>query len=562
MNVAGIVCLCLLTMPSASEAKPLAIGSDKQLFIGPWAEDGRDAHLVASMKNVEMVMHPARVTGERLVENERPWEGTGMLDMRQYVIKDGDKFRMYYNTLPHHFVSPDPKDPRKNIWGRPYNRILCYATSDDGIHWRKPNLGLCEWEGSRENNILLPNDAFPYVFSELDGPCVFVDENAESPDEKYKMFVKISPVRGKPTRSDEGPIPVRVTKELPKGQYAFASADGIHWRLMVPKKMNPSASDTQFSLFWDERIGKYVQYTRVKPQDPAQIAYYKKHFKGYPGRTRVLKVGRAVSDDFLNWGKEQVVLEPDAVDRANSPEGLTRMDFYGGNVTPYGEAPGIYIGLPNAYYHWKFDLTRKWWNNKFIQEPSTMDVQLVTSRDGIHWNRTPKRRPFIALGLEGTFWSKQIYPDGNAIRVGDELWFYFAGLDVHHKEQSQKKSHGARGRAVLRLDGFISARAAYTGGELVTKPLVFAGETLRLNVDTGAGGTVKVEILDEAGKPIKGFTEADADVINGNYIRTTASWKGKTDVSALAGKPVRLRFVMRDTDLYSFQFLAGKKSQR
>jgi hypothetical protein len=182
-------------------------------------------------------------------------------------------------------------------------------------------------------------------------------------------------------------------------------------------------------------------------------------------------------------------------------------------------------------------------------------VQLVTSRDGIHWNRSPQRRPFIALGPEGTFWSHQIYPGSDAIRVGDELWFYFAGLNVNHKEQSLRESNGARGRAVLRLDGFISADAAYTGGELTTKPLVFSGDRLQLNVDTGAGGTTKVEIQEPSGRPIAGFTESDADEINGNYIRVLASWNGSTDAGSLAGQPVRLRFLMRDAKLYSLQFI-------
>lgn len=112
-----------------------------------------------------------------------------------------------------------------------------------------------------------------------------------------------------------------------------------------------------------------------------------------------------------------------------------------------------------------------------------------------------------------------------------------------------------RGVAVARTDGFIVAEAAYTGGELTTKPLVFEGTTLQLNVDTGAGGIVQVEIQDQSGRPLDGFTAADADEINGNYLRVAASWRGRSDVSALAGQPVRLRFIMRDARLYSFQFV-------
>ena len=542
----------------------LDIGSGKQLFVGPWANDGRDAHLVASMQNVEMTMHPARVTGERLVVNDRPWEGTGILDMRQFVLRDGERFRMYYSALPNHFVSDDPNDPRKNLWKRPHNRILCYAESDDGIHWTKPDLGLCEWRGSTRNNILIPNPGFPYAFSEVEGATVFVDPAASSPDEAYKMFVKISPV-GEGGTEEKGATPYEPKESLPKGQYAFGSPDGIHWRLLSEKRVNAGPhADTQYSVFWDDRIGKYVQYSRYRKTSPEQIAYYR---RTYPGAFRdddanlirkILFVGRAASDDFINWSEEELVFGPDEIDNANLPEGLNRLDFYGGNIAKYSEAPDVYIGLPNAYYHWKIDPTRKWWSGKYVELPATMDAQLITSRDGIHWNRTPRRKAFIPTGLEGSFWSKQIYPDGNAIRVGDELWFYFAGLDVGHKEQSLKESHGARSRAVLRLDGFISADAAYTGGELTSYPLVFTGDRLQLNVDTGAGGVAKVEIQDESGRPIEGYAEADSDEINGNYTHVVASWRGSPDVSSLASAPIRLRFVMRDTQLYSFQFVSAE----
>ena len=122
------------------------IGSYKQLFIGPWAADGRDELLVDSMRGVEMTANPARVTGEKLMISDRPWEGTGMLDMRQCVLRDGNRFRMYYASLPYHVASNDFDVIREknDLWRKPHRRILCYAESMDGIHWEKPNLGLCE----------------------------------------------------------------------------------------------------------------------------------------------------------------------------------------------------------------------------------------------------------------------------------------------------------------------------------------------------------------------------------------------------------------------------------
>ena len=112
-------------------------------------------------------------------------------------------------------------------------------------------------------------------------------------------------------------------------------------------------------------------------------------------------------------------------------------------------------------------------------------------------------------------------------------------------------------RAVLRLDGFVSVDAGFQPGEFTTPPMVFAGKQLVLNVDTGGGGHLRVELQDEDGKPLAGYTLADCDAVNGNYIRHTVSWNGRSDLSALAGKPVRMRVEMRSTKLYAFQFTGG-----
>jgi len=580
-----MMCLAnLLTMGSLPGAEPLDVGSAKQLFVGPWARDGRDEHLVESMKNVTMTMHEAHVTGERLIVRDKPWEGTRLLDLYMFVLKDDGIFRMYYGALP--------KCPK--IWQEPNCRILCYAESKDGIHWEKPNLGLFEWEGSRDNNIIIPNDDFPYTMSEFAGPGVFIDPHAKEPHEKYKLIIKMTPVRpmsgrekhlkqlkqwGVPVDLTPGD-PVPADRTLPKGQYMFGSPDGIRWRLLSPKKVNPGASDTKFSVFWDERIGKYVSYTRVKHQkedSPTLRALQEYHQRQYglrivaPGRL----VGRIDSDDLISWSRETAVLATDELDHVNPSADTTDgsaqnrrdwakfgkgVDIYGGNISKYSEARDIYVGLPTFFYHWK-TIEAQVGGHRVPRYtfPGTLDVQLVTSRDGVHFHRAPGRRPFIRLGPRGSWWSKMIWPSNSVVRVDDELWIYFSGQDVAHNiEQELLVGNGAHGRAILRLDGFISADAGYTGGELTTKPIVFKGKALCLNVDTGAGGAARVEVQDAQGKPIPGFALADADLINGNHIRVRATWNGSSDISRLAGTPVRLRFVMRSTKLYSFQFLADR----
>ncbi len=104
------------------------------------------------------------------------------------------------------------------------------------------------------------------------------------------------------------------------------------------------------------------------------------------------------------------------------------------------------------------------------------------------------------------------------------------------------------------MDGFVSVQAPFSGGELVTKPVVFEGKKLVMNYSTSAAGSVSVELQTEFGKPIDGFTLADCGEIYGDEIERVVSWKGNSDLSKLASTPVRLRFVIRDGDLYSIRF--------
>ena len=109
-------------------------------------------------------------------------------------------------------------------------------------------------------------------------------------------------------------------------------------------------------------------------------------------------------------------------------------------------------------------------------------------------------------------------------------------------------------RYVIRADGFASVQAPYAGGEFITKPFIFSGEKLSLNFATSAVGGLFVEIQTADEKPIEGFSHQDCRELIGDRIDQTVTWKHGTDVSRLAGKPIRLRIVMKDADLYSLQF--------
>ena len=189
--------------------------------------------------------------------------------------------------------------------------------------------------------------------------------------------------------------------------------------------------------------------------------------------------------------------------------------------------------------------------------PGTVDTRLAVSRDGIKFERPAGRGPFLPTGPDGGMFSRIVWAMPNPIRAGDEIWIYYVGANFDHEkflDPVSPKEKTAMGRAVMRLDGFVSLDAGYQGGEFTTPLLKFTGGQMYLNLDAGAGGSARVEILDANGKPIEGFAQDDASVLYGNSTKMPVRWEGNCDVSALAGKAVKLRFVMRDCKLYAFQF--------
>jgi hypothetical protein len=127
---------------------------------------------------------------------------------------------------------------------------------------------------------------------------------------------------------------------------------------------------------------------------------------------------------------------------------------------------------------------------------------------------------------------------------------------MYATEGSWHGNGNALRRYTLRLDGFVSVNAPLSGGELLTKPLIFTGNKLTLNFATSAAGDIRVEIQDENKHALAGFQLDECAPIFGDTPARTVSWNGGSDVSRLAGKTVRLRFVLRDADLYALQFVS------
>jgi hypothetical protein len=213
-------------------------------------------------------------------------------------------------------------------------------------------------------------------------------------------------------------------------------------------------------------------------------------------------------------------------------------------VTPYFRAPHILVGFPK-----RFLPDRKVGAHNL---PGVSDGVFMSSRDGLHWKRW--QEAFLRPGLQPERWVNR----NNLIAWGliqtpsffpgapDEISFY--STEGYYVKNARLRRH------TVRLDGFVSVHAGAAGGELVTKPLVFSGRELVINYSTSAAGSVRVEVQDAQGNPVPGFGLADATESYGDEVEFAVPWKAGASLEGLAGKPVRLRFVMKDADLYSLRF--------
>lgn len=362
---------------------------------------------------------------------------------------------------------------------------------------------------------------------------------AAPPEQRYKRLA----LKGKMSETDTA------------GLYISYSADRKAWT-EVPERVFPYWPDGENSMTYDPRIGRYVAYFRQWVRR-SEGTYHNAPIS--PLRT----VGRLEVDDPLKpwpcpstdnpfhlWGPAnlptpgpefQTVLACDAED---PPE----CDFYDHGIMRYPWADEVYLAFPVLYRHFPDPPDKR-------RNDGLCDVQLATSRDGVNWLRY--RIPYIGLGAEGSPDAGVIYCSRTLVRNGNEIYQYYSAAPKSHGTGFGTEGNSRfAGMVSQRLDGFVSADAPYEGGELTTPPIVFAGQHLELNLDCSAAGDARVEILAADGKAIEGFKLIQADLLRGNAIRRVVTWQGRDDVSALAGRSVRLRFVMRSAKLYAFQFVA------
>lgn len=485
-----VLAVLLLAGGAVPAAEPVGIGSRLELLVD-------DALIESTSGDVKLLLH-APTPREISIVHDAPWEGGA--SGYHTILKDGDRYRMYYRG---HALAFDASGLRES-----HREVTCYAESTDAIHWTKPRLGMIEFDGSTENNII-------WQGPESHNFTPFIDANPACPaGQKYKALGGVT-----------------------GGLTALVSEDGIHWEKMQDQLViTQGAFDSQNVGFWDPARGRYAAYIRFFTESGLR------------------EIAVAYSDDFLNW------TEPQPIAYTHSADG---QQMYTNQVVPYERAPHLLVGFPTRY------VARPLTEHVKTIEPVDVRLRLISaverggtdltdglfmsSRDGVSFRRWDEA--FLRPGpqTEGRWMYGDNYQSWGLVETPASIDGGPTELSFWSSEQSWRDDYRMR-RYTVRLDGFVSAHAGYGGGEIVTKPVVFDGSQLVVNYATSAAGSLRVELQSEDGKPLPGFALDDCPEMYGDSIEQAASWKASGDVGALAGRPVRIRFVLRDGDLFSYRF--------
>ena len=436
---------------------------------------------------------------EVVIDHNEPWEGDGC-DFH-CILKEDGFYRLYY-------LGWEMRDPGATRHGP---IVVCYAESADGKNWVKPKLGICEFEGSKENNIILDHNT-----NKFDNFSVFKDTNPDCPKEELYKGVGLD------------------GNDL-FNLWCFTSADGINFK-KAWRMTNQGKFDTLNIAFWDKYTNQYICYIR--------------DFHNVPGKdlnAGIRDIRWMVSKDFKDWTVPVLLDFGDADD----------YPLYTNVVQPYYRADHIYVGFPSRY------VEKKEWTANFEQlagadrrkermkaDPrfglAVTDCVFMSSRDGKTWKRWDEA--FLTPGPEREYnWVYgDCYPALGMIETTSDLPHAPNELSMYTFDNHWARIPSKLRRYTIRIDGFVSYNAPYKPCKIITKPFVFEGNNLSINFATSAVGYVKFKLIGD------GKTFDSVEIFGDSLDRNVVFENG--NISSLSGKPVKMEIIMRDADLYSFKF--------
>lgn len=410
--------------------------------------------------------------GEPVIVPDRPWEG--------HMIGYGS-------------VLLDPQDGRFKAWYCTTHHCICYAESDDGLHWEKPALGVHPWKGCKDTNIVVP----PPDSGDLGG--VIIDPLDEDPNRRFKM----TSFRAESKNRER------------TGIYGLTSPDGIHWTPAL-KPLGPPEGGDRNSILVDTKNRRYLLYTR--------------HIAIGQGRRQIH--GWA-SSDFVTCEDVGPIIYTDLDDPID-------IQFYG--LMPF-EYRGCYFGTLEIFVV----------TPDSLHDPgyARLHGELVASRDAIHWKRVCRGTPFLERGHQDTWDQGWVVPTCNPPVVGDGiLTFWYSGRYDHSRFAS-----GAMGAFRISEDRFVGLTAGYFEGMLQTHAGAWpGGEMCVTGMHVAVGCNLEYEVLDDGGNVIPGYSRKECMAF-GEFSTQEPYFQFASGrrVNELTGKDIAFRIFLRQGTLYSLE---------
>ncbi len=392
-----------------------------------------------------------------------------------------------------------------------------YAESNDGIHWKR----LSEINPDRKSDRVLQ-----YVPGRMrDGAAVWIDYYAENPDERYKMLVFFREYDFDVKYYHRKPKNVQPTEKA----ILYKSVDGINW----VEVGTPGSCGDNTTFFYNPFTRKWVFSIRTFSKLDSRI-----RVRSYYETDDFFHGSQWKPEDVRFWARTDIKDTPD-------PNLGYLPQLYNLDATPYESLMlgvfSVFMGPPNGVC-------------AITKHPKIIDLKLAFSRDGFHWDR-PTHENFISSSRNLGTWNYGYMHAANGICVviGDEIHFYFSCFSGQSPNfGSHKYSGGNLGMARLRRDGFASMSDDGKGGYLTTEVLEYNGKYLFVNADCSQG-KILAEILDQNGNVLPGYSREDCIPVTTDSTKVQVKWKNKT-VSELNCRNIRLRFILKNAELYSFWF--------
>jgi hypothetical protein len=471
-------------------------------------------HLTDSPHGVKLVVEPAQRLGP-ILKPETPWEQDGFPALST-ILRDGDKFRAWGSI---------------GSWGDLKDRgqaYFCYFESDDGLHWRRPDCGIVDYQGSRANNLLAS-----------EGGTVFIDPAAPA-EERYKWILAADfakeqvdayqqsrhcGIDAKAYRSD-------VKKTF--GVKGAVSPDGLHWTTLA-QPLALMHADTQLVAYYDPALKKFVGYFRDWAVDATAATHQEQtdpnRWIGIGRRA----IGRAETSDFREFPLSETILEP-------QPWLAPSQVLYTNCRTSFPGAPDQHLMFPAV------------WD----QSTDRTHLRVAASRDGRAWDwLAAGEPPPFETAPAGAWDGGCVFASPNLLELPDGTFALpYTGYDVPHKFP-RRRAKRATGYATW-PKGRLAGIRAEAQGEFATIAVVPPGKKLLINAITSEKGSITIEAADLSGQPLPGRSFADAVPLTGDCHLSPVRWKQHDDLGD--ADAVMLRVKMNSATVYFFELAATQKS--